>query len=75
MKLEDIVTSAWDGVKSRKFRFILNLIGILIGCAAVTGLVSMTQGLSQSITDQLQIFGPQNIMVVPGQLIPGRGLV
>ena len=75
LRFGDILTSAWDGVKSRKFRFVLNLIGILIGCTAVTGLVSITQGLSQNITDQLQIFGPQNIMVVPGQLIAGRGLV
>ena len=66
MKFGDIVGAAWDGVKSRKFRFALNLIGILIGCAAVTGLVSITQGLSDNISGQLQIFGPQNIMVVPG---------
>ncbi len=66
MKPGDIVGSAWDSVRSRKFRFALNLIGILIGCAAVTGLVSITQGLSDSVGGQLQIFGPQNIMVIPG---------
>ena len=66
MKPGDIVASAWDSVRSRKFRFALNLIGILIGCAAVTGLVSITQGLSDSVSGQLQIFGPQNIMIIPG---------
>jgi putative ABC transport system permease protein len=66
LNLGDIFGTAWDSVRSRKFRFALNLIGILIGCAAVTGLVSITQGLSDNISDQLQIFGPQNIMVVPG---------
>ncbi len=71
MKLRDIVGMAWDGVKSRKFRFVLNLVGILIGCAAVTGLVSITQGLSVNISDQLQIFGPQNIMVIPGGFSSG----
>jgi len=39
----------------------------LIGCAAVTGLISITAGLSNTVSSQLQIFGPQNIMVVPGQ--------
>jgi putative ABC transport system permease protein len=38
----------------------------MIGCAAVTGLVSITQGLSNSVGGQLQIFGPQNIMVMAG---------
>jgi len=63
----DILKTAFDGVKSRKFRFVLNLIGILIGCAAVTGLVSITQGLSNNIGDQLQILGPQTIIVIPGR--------
>lgn len=64
----DILKTAFDGVKSRKFRFFLNLIGILIGCAAVTGLVSITQGLSNNIGDQLQILGPQTIIVIPGRI-------
>jgi putative ABC transport system permease protein len=70
LKPGDIVASAWESVRSRKFRFALNLIGILIGCAAVTGLVSITQGLSDSVGGQLQVFGPQNIMVVPGSMSP-----
>ena len=64
----DITAMAWEGVKSRKFRFVLNLIGILIGCAAVTGLISMTQGLSDSVGGQLQILGPQTIIIVPGNM-------
>ncbi|MBM3292562.1 ABC transporter permease, partial [Candidatus Bathyarchaeota archaeon] len=70
----DVTGMAWDGVKSRKFRFALNLVGILIGCAAVTGLISITQGLSLNISDQLQILGPQNIMIVPGQVNTMRGM-
>jgi len=29
-----------ESLKERKFRFVLNLLGIMIGCAAVTGLIS-----------------------------------
>ena len=65
---------AFDGVKSRKFRFALNLIGILIGCAAVTGLVSMTQGLSDNVGGQLQILGPQTIIVIPGTMRNMQGI-
>jgi putative ABC transport system permease protein len=71
LKFVDILASAWESIRSRKFRFALNLIGILIGCASVTGLVSMTQGLSDSVSGQLQVFGPQNIMVIPGGFSSG----
>ncbi len=64
--LWDIIGSAWNGVKSRKFRFVLNLIGILIGCAAVTGLISLTQGLSNNISGQLGSLGASTITVSPG---------
>jgi len=64
----DITKMAWEGVKSRKFRFLLNIIGIMIGCTAVTGLMSITQGLSNNISDQLQILGPQTIIVIPGRM-------
>lgn len=75
MRLPDIFTLAVDGVKERKFRFALNLVGIIIGCAAITGLISITQGLGDEISEQLEMFGPNNIMVMPGQLQPGRGIV
>ena len=75
MKIRDIVLLSVESLSERKFRFALNLIGILIGCAAVTGLVSITQGLGNNINEQLEVFGPQNIMVIPGQLQEGRGIV
>lgn len=74
MNPRDILGVAWDGMKSRKFRFALNLIGILIGCAAVTGLISITAGLTSTVTGQLQILGPQNIMIVPGQVSSMRSM-
>src|SRR4030042_6435771 len=64
--LRDIIGSAWSGVKSRKFRFALNLIGILIGCAAVTSLISLTQGLSNNISGQLGTLGASTITISPG---------
>jgi len=73
LKLWDILGISANGVKERKFRFALNLIGILIGCAAVTGLVSMTQGMSNTITDQLGSLGASTITVVPGSFTAGRG--
>ncbi len=75
MKAWDIALMAVESLNERKFRFALNLIGILIGCTAVTGLVSLTQGLSNDVNQQLEVFGPQNIMVIPGTVQRGRGVV
>jgi putative ABC transport system permease protein len=75
MKFWDIISMAAEGVKERKFRFALNLIGILIGCTAVTGLVSLTQGLNQEVSGQLGTFGPTNMMIIPGQLEQGAGFM
>ncbi len=52
-----------QGLNSRKFRFALNLIDILIGCAAITGSTSLTQELSDNITGQLGGLGANTITV------------
>jgi len=64
----DIFLLSIDGLSERKFRFALNLVGILIGCAAITGLISMTQGLQTNVSDQLDMFGPTNLMIIPGEV-------
>lgn len=64
----DIFLLSINGLSERKFRFALNLVGILIGCAAITGLISMTQGLQSNVAGQLDMFGPMNLMVIPGEM-------
>ena len=71
MNLLDIFYIAVNGLKERKFRFVLNLVGILIGCAAITGLISVTEGLQTSVTGQLNVFGPNNLIIVPGEIEQG----
>ena len=65
MDILDVIFMSGQGVRERKFRFALNLLGILIGCAAVTGLVSLTQGMNASITDQLGVMGADTLMILP----------
>lgn len=75
MNPTDIFKMSGQGVRERKFRFALNLLGILIGCAAITGLISITQGLTDDVTSQLDVFGPTNIIVIPGEVRQGQGIV
>ena len=73
MKLNDIAIISANSLTERKFRFALNLIGILIGCAAVTGLISLTQGMNAEISGELGALGGNTITVIPGRMGPGQG--
>ena len=66
MKTLDTLLYAIDGVRERKFRFALNIIGILIGGAAITSLLAITQGVNRDISEQMELLGPATIAVTPG---------
>ncbi|MBT3285512.1 ABC transporter permease [Candidatus Bathyarchaeota archaeon] len=72
MRIGDIILISANSLTERKFRFALNLIGILIGVAAVTGLISLTQGMNASISGELGAFGGNTITVLPGSFGPNR---
>jgi len=74
VKISDIALISANSLSERKFRFALNLIGILIGCAAVTGLISLTQGMNASISGELSTMGGNTITVIPGRMGPGQGM-
>jgi len=66
MKFVDLLMMSLDGIRERKTRFALNLLGIMIGIAAMTALISLTMGMSSQITEQLESFGPTTITVTTG---------
>jgi len=67
MKIWDITSISFEGLSDKKYRFALNIIGILIGCAAITGLVSLTQGMNTQIASQLDILGADTVMIIPAE--------
>jgi putative ABC transport system permease protein len=69
LKILDIGVISVESLRERKFRFALNLLGIMIGCAAVTGLISLTQGMNNEITSQMGILGTSTITIIPGTRI------
>ena len=66
MKFWDIVFMAIDGMKERKFRVSLNVLGILIGISAIVALLSITTGMSVSINQELELLDPTTMIVIPG---------
>jgi putative ABC transport system permease protein len=61
----------FKNLKNRKLRSWLTMLGIFIGIAAIIALLSLGQGLSNSINEQFEQMGRDKIMVTPGQ---GLGL-
>jgi len=53
----------------RKLRSSLTTLGVIIGIAAIVGMVSATQGISGAISGQLEKLQGNRILVIPG----GRG--
>ena len=64
MKTKDIFSYSFSGIKLRKLRAGLTTLGVVIGIAAIVALLSMTQGLQNSINDQLQSGFATNTLIV-----------
>lgn len=64
--IEDYLKLAIDGIRSRKLRSWLTMIGIFIGIIAVVSLVSLGQGLQNVIDEQFEMVGVDRIIISPG---------
>ncbi len=54
MKAQDIFSYSFSAIKLRKLRAGLTTLGVIIGIAAIVALLSISQGLQNTITEQLQ---------------------
>ncbi|MDO4475749.1 MAG: ABC transporter permease [Lachnospiraceae bacterium] len=63
MKLKMTGKMAFSAVLANKLRSFLTMLGIIIGVMAVTLLISLVQGASNSVTDQLDELGGDNLIV------------
>lgn len=58
---------AFDNIKSNKMRSFLTMLGIVIGVAAVIGLITIVQSATSSIMNQINSLGASTVMVTtPG---------
>ena len=67
MKTYDILGYSFSAIKLRKLRAALTTLGVIIGIAAIVALLSITQGLQVSITNDLNRgLSSSTLVVVPG---------
>lgn len=65
MQFWDLFSYSFRHLEHRGLRTWLTLLGIVVGIAAVVLLVGLAQGMRASITEELQAFGADLIVVLP----------
>lgn len=64
MKARDVFSYSFSAIRLRKLRAGLTTLGVIIGIAAIVALLSVSQGLQNSITGQLQKGLATNTLIV-----------
>ncbi|BAS28716.1 ABC transporter permease [Limnochorda pilosa] len=67
MSLFESVRMALASLSANKLRSFLTMLGVIIGVASVVGLVSIGQGASRSVTEQIASLGSDLITISPGR--------
>ncbi|MCL2134030.1 MAG: ABC transporter permease [Candidatus Bathyarchaeota archaeon] len=67
MRAVNVLSYSFSAIKLRKFRSALTILGVAIGITAIVALLSVTQGLQATITDDLnQGLSANSLIVMPG---------
>ncbi len=67
MSFLDTIRTALRTLLKNKMRAVLTVIGVVIGIAAVTTIVSIGQGATQLVSGEFEALGTNVILVLPGQ--------
>ncbi len=66
--IHDYFVLAFDGIRRRKIRSWLTMLGIFIGIAAVVSLISLGEGMKKSVISQFATFGTDKLTIQAGGL-------
>jgi putative ABC transport system permease protein len=65
MNLNESFLTALDSLMANKLRSVLTMLGVIIGVAAVIALLSLGNGVNESITGEISSIGTNLISVIP----------
>ncbi|MDV6033487.1 MAG: FtsX-like permease family protein [Phycisphaera sp. RhM] len=71
MSFFDTIRIALRALLKNKMRAVLTIVGVVIGIAAVTTIVSIGQGANRLVQGELENLGTNVIFVIPGQTTDG----
>ena len=61
--LREIVSMAFDTVRTQKMRSALTILGILIGITSIVGMTAIIRGFDESLRESIREIGPDTIFV------------
>ncbi|MGQ9782178.1 MAG: ABC transporter permease [Nitrososphaeria archaeon] len=67
MRIQDILWLGFKGLRERKLRATLTILGVVIGVASIIALVSQTTGIQASVVNTLQSLGPTTLIMTPSR--------
>ncbi|PIP24225.1 MAG: hypothetical protein COS25_01170 [Candidatus Nealsonbacteria bacterium CG02_land_8_20_14_3_00_37_10] len=67
-KIKEYFQIAFRNLKTRSLRSWLTILGIVIGVFLIISLLSLSEGIKQTITQQLRSLGGEMIFVMPGDI-------
>ncbi len=65
----DYVFLAWKGLKHQPLRSFLTVIAVIVAVASIFVLVSLVQGLQETVRGELTKLGTNRLIVIPGVII------
>jgi len=66
VKLDAILGSALEALRANRMRSFLTMLGVIIGVSAVIAVVSLTEGVNQSVSARFASLGTNVISISPG---------
>ncbi len=71
--LVDYLSLSWHSIRNRSLRSWLTILGVVIGVTAIVTLISIGQGIQDSILNEFEKVGYNTVTVLPGNFDTGRG--
>jgi putative ABC transport system permease protein len=75
MRIKDILQETYISLSGNRVRSSLTILGIVIGISSVIAMISIGEGAKVSIRSNIENLGSNLLMVMPGVVQPGRGIV
>lgn len=65
--IKDSIKMSWDNIRNNKIRSFLTILGIVIGVASIIALITIVQGATDEVTNQVSSLGANTITIqAPG---------